>query len=90
MGPSKGGILFIVLKVSKNCQCSNKPHQIIAYIIYGWSQSVLRTEANNLNAWEGLADSYFNRGSYTSALKAYDKVLQLQKAWTSLCFYGLF
>ena len=47
-------------------------------------QSVLRTDANNLNAWESLADAYFNRGSYTSALKAYDKVLQLHKAWTSL------
>ena len=47
-------------------------------------QTVLRTDANNLNAWESLADAYFNRGSYTSALKAYDKVLQLHKAWTSL------
>ena len=42
-------------------------------------QSVLRTDPNNLNAWESLADAYFNRGSFTSALKAYDKVLQLYK-----------
>ena len=52
-------------------------------------QSVLRTDANNLNAWESLADAYFNRGSYTSALKAYDKVLQLHKAWTSLFVDGI-
>merc|ERR1719150_2055462 len=40
-------------------------------------QNVLRTDGNHLNAWESLADAYFNRGSYSSALKAYDKVLTL-------------
>ena len=32
-------------------------------------QNVLRTDPNHMNAWESLADAYFNRGSYTSALK---------------------
>ena len=42
-------------------------------------QNVLRTDPNHMNAWESLADAYFNRGSYTSALKAYDKVLTLSQ-----------
>lgn len=41
-------------------------------------QMVLRSDAQNLTAWESLADAYFTRGSFTSALKAYDKVLHLQ------------
>ena len=37
-------------------------------------QSVLRSEPSNIDAWECLADAYFARGSYNSALKAYEHV----------------
>ncbi len=40
-------------------------------------QSVLRSDPGG--AWESLADAYLARGSLTSALKAYDKVLALCK-----------
>ena len=42
-------------------------------------QTVLRTDKNNPKVLESLADAYFQRGSYTSALKAYEKVLELRK-----------
>ncbi|TRY80081.1 hypothetical protein TCAL_09328 [Tigriopus californicus] len=40
-------------------------------------QSTIRHDPTNANAWEGLADAYKARGSYTAALKSYDKVLKL-------------
>ena len=40
-------------------------------------QSVLRTEPQNVDAWESLADAYAARGSLHAALKAYEKVLTL-------------
>jgi len=35
---------------------------------------VLRSDPDNIDAWECLADAYFARGSYNAALKAYDQV----------------
>merc|ERR1712150_119995 len=41
-------------------------------------QSAIRSDSCNINAWECLADAYAARGSYNSALKAYDKILKLR------------
>ena len=41
-------------------------------------QMVLRTEKDNWKVLESLADAYFQRGSYTSALKAYERVLEVK------------
>ena len=40
-------------------------------------QSAIRTDPGDAHAWEGLADAYRARGSYSAAMKAYDKVLRL-------------
>ncbi len=37
-------------------------------------QSALRRDSTDCHAWECLADAYMARGSYTAALKAFDKV----------------
>lgn len=37
----------------------------------------LREDADDLSCWEGLADAYFQRGSYNSALKVYQKISEL-------------
>ena len=36
-------------------------------------QSAIRTDPGDAHAWEGLADAYRARGSYSAAMKAYDK-----------------
>lgn len=41
-------------------------------------RNVIKTEPNNIIAFECLADAYFSRGSFTSALKAYNKVISMQ------------
>ena len=41
-------------------------------------QSVLRADPKNIDAWESLADAYASRGSFSAALKAYDKILRLR------------
>lgn len=41
-------------------------------------RSVIRYEVNNITAWEGLADAYMGRGSYTSALKVFEKTAELE------------
>lgn len=40
-------------------------------------RAVLRMDTNNFTSWEGLADSYLKRGSYSSALKVYRKICEL-------------
>lgn len=40
-------------------------------------RTCLRLDPNDLRSWEGLADSYLKRGSYTSALKIYQKICEL-------------
>lgn len=40
-------------------------------------RAVLRMDANNFPSWEGLADAYMKRGSYSSALKVYQKICEL-------------
>lgn len=40
-------------------------------------RAVLRTDASNFPSWEGLADAYMKRGSYSSALKVYRKICEL-------------
>lgn len=40
-------------------------------------RAVLRMDAKNFPSWEGLADAYMKRGSYSSALKVYQKICEL-------------
>ncbi|XP_031639627.1 tetratricopeptide repeat protein 37-like, partial [Contarinia nasturtii] len=40
-------------------------------------RAVLRIDAKHYASWEGLADSYLKRGSYSSALKVYRKICDL-------------
>ena len=47
-------------------------------------QSALRSDSRNINAWECLADAYVARGSYNSALKAYDKILKLRNDYKQI------
>ncbi|ETN60838.1 tetratricopeptide repeat protein 37 [Anopheles darlingi] len=42
----------------------------------GAFRTVLRFEVDNSTAWEGLADAYLGRGSYTSAMKVYGKITE--------------
>lgn len=42
-------------------------------------RAVLRMDANNFASWEGLADSYLKRGSFSSALKVYKKICELSE-----------
>ncbi|XP_037044257.1 tetratricopeptide repeat protein 37 [Bradysia coprophila] len=37
----------------------------------------LREDSDDLSCWEGLADAYFQRGSYNSALKVYQKISEI-------------
>lgn len=37
----------------------------------------LREDSDDLSCWEGLADAYFQRGSYNSALKVYQKITEI-------------
>ncbi|XP_014370547.2 tetratricopeptide repeat protein 37 [Papilio machaon] len=48
-------------------------------------RNVIKMNHNNLNAFECLADAYYSRGSYTSALKAYNKVISLSPERSSHC-----
>lgn len=43
----------------------------------GAFRAVLRIDPHNFIGWEGLADSYLKRGSYSSALKVYRKICEL-------------
>ncbi|CAH1994676.1 unnamed protein product [Acanthoscelides obtectus] len=38
---------------------------------------VVRIDGDNVHYWEALADAYFARGSYTSALKCYQRSLEI-------------
>ncbi|XP_055938713.1 SKI3 subunit of superkiller complex protein-like [Argiope bruennichi] len=40
-------------------------------------QNALRADPNSSSGWECLADAYLKRGSYESALKAFEKVVEL-------------
>lgn len=40
-------------------------------------RAVLRMDPNNFASWEGLADAYMKRGSFSSALKVYQKICDL-------------
>uniref|UniRef100_A0A182SEK3 Uncharacterized protein n=1 Tax=Anopheles maculatus TaxID=74869 RepID=A0A182SEK3_9DIPT len=42
----------------------------------GAFRTVLRYEVDNEAAWEGLADAYLGRGSYSSALKLFEKITE--------------
>lgn len=43
----------------------------------GAFRAVLRMDSNDFTSWEGLADSYLKRGSFSSALKVYRKICEL-------------
>ena len=36
-------------------------------------------ESGDVTCWEALADAYMARGSYTAALKAFEKVLTIKE-----------
>lgn len=40
-------------------------------------RTALRYEVNNIIYWESLADAYFERGSFSSAMKVYEKILEI-------------
>ncbi|XP_066249141.1 superkiller complex protein 3 isoform X2 [Euwallacea similis] len=40
---------------------------------------VIRIQPENAHCWESLADAYFSNGAYTSALKCYQKALNLAR-----------
>lgn len=42
-------------------------------------RAVLRMDAKNFASWEGLADTYLKRGSFSSALKVYQKICELNE-----------
>ncbi|KFB44720.1 AGAP003279-PA-like protein [Anopheles sinensis] len=42
----------------------------------GAFRTVLRYEVDNATAWEGLADAYLGRGSYSSAMKVFEKITE--------------
>lgn len=40
-------------------------------------RQALREDSSDLSCWDGLANAYFQRGSYTSAFKIYNKISEL-------------
>ncbi|CAK1545281.1 unnamed protein product [Leptosia nina] len=48
-------------------------------------RNVIKSDRNHVIAFECLADAYYSRGSYTSALKAYTKVISLQPSRSNHC-----
>lgn len=40
-------------------------------------RTVIRYDVNNIASWEGLADAYMGRGSYISAMKVFEKTVEL-------------
>ncbi|XP_059057141.1 superkiller complex protein 3 [Achroia grisella] len=48
-------------------------------------RNVIKNDKNDIIAFECLADAYFSRGSYTSALRAYNKVITLDPNRTVHC-----
>lgn len=48
-------------------------------------RNVIKININNIIAFECLADAYYLRGSYTSALKAYNKVISLNQNKSPHC-----
>lgn len=48
-------------------------------------KNVIKVDSKNATAFECLADAYFSRGSYKSALKAYDKAIVLNPKKASHC-----
>ncbi|XP_063620724.1 superkiller complex protein 3 [Cydia splendana] len=48
-------------------------------------RNVIKSDQSNITAFECLADAYFSRGSYTSALRAYNKVMTANPSRSSHC-----
>lgn len=48
-------------------------------------RNVIKSDRNNITAFECLADAYYSRGSFTSALRAYNKMIVLNPSSTSHC-----
>lgn len=48
-------------------------------------RNVIKDNKNDAVAFECLADSYYSRGSYTSALRAYNKVMSLDPSKATYC-----
>ncbi|XP_065092594.1 tetratricopeptide repeat protein 37 [Ochlerotatus camptorhynchus] len=41
-------------------------------------RTVIRYDVDNITSWEGLADAYMGRGSFTSAMKVFEKTAELK------------
>ncbi|KAI8434886.1 hypothetical protein MSG28_003372 [Choristoneura fumiferana] len=48
-------------------------------------RNVIKSDQGNITAFECLADAYYSRGSYTSALRAYNKVMVADPNKSSHC-----
>lgn len=48
-------------------------------------RNVIKSNQNDTTAFQCLADAYYSRGSYTSALRAYNKVMMLDPNKSSHC-----
>lgn len=48
-------------------------------------RNVIKINHNNTTAFECLADAYYSRGSYTSALRAYNRVITLDPSKAAHC-----
>ena len=73
-GSDQGGLNWAHLRLGMHYLATDDPNKAIISL-----QMVLRSShVENITALESLADAYLQRGSFTSALKAYEKVLQLQ------------
>ncbi|XP_026745676.1 tetratricopeptide repeat protein 37 [Trichoplusia ni] len=48
-------------------------------------RNVIKLNQNDTTAFECLADAYYSRGSYTSALRAYNKVMSLDQSKSAHC-----
>ena len=55
-----------------------------ATLAIGCLQNALRTDAGDVHCWQLLGEAYALRGSYTAALKAFEKVVELD----SECVYS--
>ncbi|XP_077296478.1 tetratricopeptide repeat protein 37-like [Arctopsyche grandis] len=94
-----------VIQVSENQ--SNWPwlHLGLHYIaLEQWDTAIvhlrtyIRLNSSDVDAWETLADAYYHRGSYTSAMKCYKKAIEIdpQKKYcivqigTIQCLLGFF
>lgn len=62
------------MRLGMHYMATGKAGQAVASL-----QFVLKSDPEDINAWECLADAYAGKGSFSAALKAYDRVTQLSQ-----------